>query len=428
MFVANNMVNDRRVIREATTVAAAGFKVTVHAILQRPAELPEREEHAGGFTIVRHRVNLIPPLLPIFPRAIALLLHPFWCALAVASNFARRARLPLSGAAMLVVTWASWATLASRAARSAKILHAHDLSGALPALVALRTRPDATLFYDSHEVFLESGRWAKTPAVLRRLLARWFEQPALRRAAALIAVNPQVIEELEKRYEIPSQRVVTYNCPTAWNPDPRDMQLRSAIGVDASAQVILYHGGFSAHRGLEELLIAIRDPRLAAAHLVFLGYGPLEEMLRRTAAESALEGRVHVLQAVAPEVLDHWISGADVGMCTVLPSTLNHRISTPNKLFESIAAGVPVVGSDFAPIREILLGNPDGPLGAVCDPTDPVAVASAIFEILSLNANDRIALRRRCLNAAAAQWNWDAQAAKLVALYAGIERSPEATG
>ena len=423
MFVANNMVSDRRVIREATTVAAAGFQVTVHAILQRPTSLPEREEHPGGFTIVRHRIGLLPPLLPIHPRLIALLQHPLWCAFAVMANLARRVRLPLSGAAMLLVTWGSWAVLASRSARSAEILHAHDLSGALPALVALRTRPDATLFYDSHEVFLESGRWAKAPAFLRRLLARWFEQPALRRAAALIAVNPQVIEELAKRYEIPAQRVVTYNCPSAWSPESRDTELRSAIGVDAAAQVILYHGGFSAHRGLEELLVAIRDPRLAAAHLVFLGYGPLEGALRRAAAEPSLAGRVHVLNAVAPEVLDRWISGADVGMCTILPSTLNHRISTPNKLFESIAAGVPVVGSDFAPIREIILENPDGPLGAVCDPTNPGEVATAISAILSLDASERAALRHRCLNAAATRWNWEVQAEKLVALYEGAEGS-----
>ena len=420
MFVANNMVSDRRVIREASTVATAGFEVTVHAILQRPTSLPEREEHPGGFTIVRHRIGLLPPLLPIHPRLIALLLHPLWCAFALMANLARRVRLPLSGAAMLLVTWGSWAVLASRSARSAEILHAHDLSGALPALVALRSRPNATLFYDSHEVFLESGRWAKAPAPLRRLLATWFEQPTLRRAAALIAVNPQVIEELAKRYEIPAQRVVTYNCPSAWSPESRDTELRSAIGVDAATQVILYHGGFSAHRGLEELLVAIRDPRLAAAHLVFLGYGPLEGALRRAAAEPSLAGRVHVLNAVAPEVLDRWISGADVGMCTILPSTLNHQISTPNKLFESIAAGVPVVGSDFAPIREIVLENPDGPLGAVCDPANPQAVATAISAILSLDASERAALRRRCLSAAATRWNWEVQAEKLVALYKGI--------
>ncbi|MBJ7360710.1 MAG: glycosyltransferase, partial [Chloroflexi bacterium] len=417
MFVANNMVSDRRVIREAATVAAAGFAVTVHAIAQRREKLPTTERHPDGFTIVRHRLGLIPPVLPIRPRPLALLLHPFWCALAITVAVARKVRLPLAGAALLAIRWTAWATLAARAAGSAQILHAHDLSGALPALATLRTNPGAVLLYDSHEVFLESGRWAKSPTFIRRILADRFEQPALRRAAALIAVNPQVIEELAKRYEIPERQVVTYNCPPAWNPEPRGTELRSTIGVGADAQVILYHGGFSAHRGLEELLVAIRDPRLAAAHLVFLGYGPLEATLRAAAAEPALAGRVHVLKAVAPEVLDRWVSGADVGMCTVLPSTLNHCISTPNKLFESIGAGVPVVGSDFATMRDILLGDPDGPLGAVCDPTNAHDVATAIHSILSMSASDRAALRARCIRAAAARWNWEAQASRLTELY-----------
>lgn len=426
MFVANNMTSDRRVIREAATVAAAGFDVTVHAIAQRRERLPALERHPDGFTILRHRLGLIPPVLPIEPRLLALALHPFWCGFAVVAAAARKVRLPLAGAALLAIRWTAWATMASRASGTAQILHAHDLSGALPALATIRHNPGAVLLYDSHEVFLESGRWAKSPGFLRRILARRFEQPTLRRAAALIAVNPQVIEELGKRYEIPKRRVVTYNCPPAWNPEPRGTELRTAIGVGPDTPVVLYHGGFSAHRGLEELLVAIRDARLAAAHLVFLGYGPLEGALRSAAADPALAGRVHVLKAVAPEVLDRWVSGADVGMCTVLPSTLNHRISTPNKLFESLGAGVPVVASDFATMREIVLGDPDGPLGAVCDPTKPGDVADAIHSILGMSTSDRADLRRRCIRSAAARWNWGAQAAHLADLYASLE-IPERT-
>jgi glycosyltransferase involved in cell wall biosynthesis len=119
-------------------------------------------------------------------------------------------------------------------------------------------------------------------------------------------------------------------------------------------------------------------------------------------------------------VLDRWVSGADVGMCTVLPSTLNHRISTPNKLFESIGAGVPVVGSDFATMRDILLGDPDGPLGSVCDPTDPTAVATAINALLRQSPAERAALRQRCIRAAATRWNWEVQATRLSDLYRSL--------
>ncbi|NBU25512.1 MAG: hypothetical protein EBS39_07820 [Gammaproteobacteria bacterium] len=105
----------------------------------------------------------------------------------------------------------------------------------------------------------------------------------------------------------------------------------------------------------------------------------------------------------------------------MLPSTLNHRISTPNKLFESIGAGVPVIGSDFATMRDILLSDPDGPLGAVCDPTNPQEVANAIHSILSMSPSDRADLRARCIRAAATRWNWEAQAARLTELYATLQ-------
>ena len=318
----------------------------------------------------------------------------------------------------VLLRWSAWARVTADAAGVADVYHGHDLSAVWGAILAHR-RYGGKLVYDSHEVFLESGRWAQSPWFVRAL-ATQFEQPVLRRAAALIAVNPQVIEELAKRYEIPERQVVVYNCPPAWNPGPPGTELRAAIGVDAAAQVVLYHGGFSAHRGLEELLEAKRDPRLANAHLVFLGYGPLEPTLRAAATDPAYGGRVHVLEAVSPEVLDRWVSGADVGMCTVLPSTLNHRISTPNKLFESIGAGVPVIASDFPTMRNIVLGDPDGPLGAVCDPTNARDVATAIHSILSMSPGDRAALRARCIRAAAARWNWEAQAARLTELYRSL--------
>ncbi len=82
------------------------------------------------------------------------------------------------------------------------------------------------------------------------------------------------------------------------------------------------------------------------------------------------------------------MASADVAVMPIQPSTLNHRLSTPNKLFEALAAGVPVVVSDFAEMREIVLGNPDGPLGAVCRPTDVSDVARAIREVVQLPADE----------------------------------------
>ena len=428
MFVANNMVNDRRVMREASTVAAAGFEVTVHALIRKSATLPEAESRPGGYAIVRHRIGIFPPLLPIKPALLSLILHPFWCAFVLGAKLARKARLPLSSGAMLAATWGSWAILASRASRGTDILHAHDLSGAIPALLALRQNPQAILVYDSHEVFLESGRWATVSARLRSLIGSWVEQPVLRQSAALITVNPSVERVLAERYALPSRRVVVYNCVDPLESVSRPRELRDAIGVSDSAPVAMYHGVLSPVRGLRQIVEAAKDPRLSDVHFVFLGNGPMESELRTISSDPVFAGRIHVLDSVVPEVLERWIAGADVGLMPNQHESLNEYVSTPNKLFESIGAGTPVVSSDFPERRRIVLNEPFGPLGALCDPADPADIARAIHQVVGGNVEHREAFRHRCRTAAQSRWNWSAQAEQIRALYGSFVPTTGAEG
>jgi len=132
------------------------------------------------------------------------------------------------------------------------------------------------------------------------------------------------------------------------------------------------------------------------------------------------EGRFHVLDAVPPDALPEWVASADVGVMPIQASTLNHRLSTPNKLFECLAAGTPVVVSDFPDMRRIVLEDPEGPLGATCDPTSPASVAAAIRDVLDHDPADTADLRARCLRAAHDRWSWEAESARLVALYADL--------
>jgi len=104
-------------------------------------------------------------------------------------------------------------------------------------------------------------------------------------------------------------------------------------------------------------------------------------------------------------------------------STLNHRLSTPNKLFEALAAGVPIVASDLPELRRIVMDDPAGPLGVLCDPTDPTSIAAAIEGLLGRPPDERAALRERCLGAARDRWNWETESARLVDLYADLAAS-----
>jgi glycosyltransferase involved in cell wall biosynthesis len=168
----------------------------------------------------------------------------------------------------------------------------------------------------------------------------------------------------------------------------------------------------------------MRTPGLETAHLVLMGDGQLRHALADLAEAADLDGRVHLLPPVAPAELLEWVASADVGAMPNQPRTINERLSTPNKLFECLAAGTPVVSSDFPERRRILLDDPDGPLGAVCDPTNPASIGAALRLILDLDAAARADLRARCRRAATTRHDWPTQLATLLEVYARVTGRP----
>jgi glycosyltransferase involved in cell wall biosynthesis len=145
-----------------------------------------------------------------------------------------------------------------------------------------------------------------------------------------------------------------------------------------------------------------------------MGYGVLEPSLREAAADPAVAGRVRFVPPVRPDELHAWVACADVVAMPIQASTLNHRLTTPNKLFEAMATGVPIVASRLPGMARIVeeIG-----CGELCDPTDPSSIAAAIRLILDAPPGDRAAMGGRGLAAAHSVYNWERQAEILLAEY-----------
>jgi glycosyltransferase involved in cell wall biosynthesis len=294
------------------------------------------------------------------------------------------------------------------------VWHLHDLTALAGVLPAVRTT--TPVVYDAHELFLESGTAANMPGVIRRLL-RGYERRLVRRVSAAVTVNDEIAVELQRRYG-PRRIVVVHNCPGRWMPPPaRPTLIREAAGIPPESPVVLYHGVLGAHRGIEVLMGALLHPGLESVHLVLLGPGVTRSAYLELARQPRWGGRVHVLDAVPPSELLSWVASADVGAMPIQRSTLNHFLATPNKLFECLAAGVPVVVSDFPAMRRITLADNDRSLGAICDPESVNSVAGALLSLLQRSDVDVEAMRERCLSAARERWNWEVEFAKLLSLY-----------
>jgi glycosyltransferase involved in cell wall biosynthesis len=229
---------------------------------------------------------------------------------------------------------------------------------------------------------------------------------------------------MAERWDMPLPLVVL-NCAYRTRvPETPGRRFHERLGLPADARVVLYQGGFSSGRGIEQLIDAIRA--VPDAVLVLLGYGYLLPQIERLAAapdleDSRLGRRVRILPAVPPTELLDWVACADVVAMPIQPTTLNHRLTTPNKLFEAMAVGVPVVASDLPGMAPIVR---ETGCGVVCDPTDPLAIAAAIREILDASLDARAAYRERALAAAHVTYCWEHQVEALLAEYGRITGRP----
>ena len=155
--------------------------------------------------------------------------------------------------------------------------------------------------------------------------------------------------------------VMVRDClPRRVPPRTRRGRFRSAPGLGRRAP-LLYRGGFSKHRGLEELVAAAALPVLEGARIVFLGYGSLAAELRRS-TRIAVADRVDVLAAVPPDLLIDWVPGREHSR-DAHPGIDPESAALPPNSSRGARAGVPIIASDLPEMGRMVLEEPAGRLG-----------------------------------------------------------------
>ena len=428
---------DSRTWRIARSLTDRGHAVTVVARLE--GNLPADETHPDGYRVVRVAVSA-PNGLPRPLRRIVRRLRSRKRAgpaspsppvparggdlIARASPRSRpvaRIRAGVAAAirlAAIALTVRSQRLASLPVAPRADLVHAMAYMG-IPIGLALGRRDAAPVVYDARDIYVDAANVARLPGPARRVFAvverRW-----ARRATRVITVNRPYAEVMAERFGVATPLVVM-NCSFApTGSTERGRLFHARLGLPAAARVVLYQGGLSRDRGIEQLIAAL--PTLGPdVALVLLGYGSLQAELEAAAARPENAARLFVLPAVAPTDLLGWVASADVVAMPIQPSTLNHRLTTPNKLFEAMAAGVPVVASDLPGMAGIVSATR---CGVVCDPVSPASIATAIRTILDAPPHERDAYRERALAAVRETYNWEAQMAILLAEYGRLTGRP----
>jgi glycosyltransferase involved in cell wall biosynthesis len=301
-------------------------------------------------------------------------------------------------------TW-SWsrAVLAAFAGEPLACVNCHSLP-ALPLCVRIAARTGAKLVYDAHELETETNGLGG----LRQLGSKVVERRLIGRAAAVIVVGEAIADWYAHEYSILRPTVVL-NCPDAARPGPSNL-LRETLGLDAGRRIFLCQGILGPGRGIEALCEAWGLLHAPRPFLVFMGDGPLADLVEATGRNNP---DVRRIRAVPPGELMRYTASADVGLCLVQPTCLSYALCMPNKLFEYLHAGLPVIASDLPELGRLVRQEGVGRVPAGED-------ASAIAEVVrEMDAAD-LGRFAPAVAGAARKYNWQTQAGKLAALYARL--------
>ncbi len=368
MVAFSDLRFDYRIFREATSLHGAGHSVTIIAAAFSAAPLD------GWDAFDTH-------LIPIDRSRSLRLLYPlFWRRVGQILEHVR-----------------------------ADAYHAHDLDALWPCARAAR-RSRRPLIYDSHEFWTEQSSLVNRP--LMRGIWNLLEGRLVERVDRAITVSPSIAHSLEKRYPSLGSIAVLRNLPL-YKPHEQSDRIRQTLGLAPDRPIVLYQGGFLTGNGLREQIRAAGA--FGDAAFVLIGDGPCEAELKELVRSLQFEERVYFIDRVPFHQLHAYTCSADLGLCLIKGTGQSFYYSLPNKLFEYMMGGLPVLASNFPEMQRVV---EETGAGVVADPSDGEAIGRAVHALLS-DEQGRARQREAALRAAQ-QFNWEREAEGLVQLYAEL--------
>ena len=254
------------------------------------------------------------------------------------------------------------------------VVHCHDAPVLLVGFL-IKHLCRAKLVYDAHE--LESDKNAQSRSIAWLTLR--VERFVWSSIDHIISVSPSILKWYERNLG-PKPNSLILNSPiysgaVAASDDEfiKPRHFHEKFDIPSCTKVFLYLGLLVTGRGIEKMLDAFSNNNVTA-HLVFVGYGPLDGIIRDVAEKRQ---NVHLHPSVPHEEVVEISRSADVGLCIIENVSLSDYYCLPNKMFEYAFAGIPVLASDFPDIAHLV--SKYG-LGECCT-VDGDAITEAIWRI-----------------------------------------------
>jgi len=310
---------------------------------------------------------------------------------------------------------------ALRMARKARpaVVHIHDYELVL-VVPFLKVLTRAKVIYDvweaNYEMMAESKKLPRTVALAAAVVFRAIERHLCRYCDLIVTADC----EIAKAYRGFARVVVVKNYPilALCTSDPERVHSLRAKYHDR--RCLVYVGSMAEVRGLYLLLDVVALLREKVPNVTLLLVGQLDNAqlarVARTIREKTLEPNVDAVGWVPFGDVVNYIAISEIGLIPFL-RTAKFMKNIPQKQFEYMACGVPVVGTDLPPLSQYVREVDCGRLVSEPRPEDFAKVLVSLLE----NNDERRIMGLRGKHAVAEKWNWDRSEGRLLSAYAALE-------
>lgn len=259
--------------------------------------------------------------------------------------------------------------------RQTDLLFSNDLDTLLPNRLVSGIK-GKKLIYDSHEFFTEVPELVSRKGVQNvwKRLESWL-LPSLKYT---LTVNRSIANLYKDKYGV--DMLVVRNIPSIASKAIA-VKSKSELGIPQDKKVIILQGsGINVDRGAEESVEAMRY--LENTVLLILGSGDVIQDLKNRVVEFGIQDKVIFKDRMPYELMMAHTKLSDLGLTLDKDTNINYRFSLPNKLFDYIHAGIPVLASNLIEVKSII---EEFNLGGITNSHDPKKLALKIQEMLDSN-------------------------------------------
>ncbi|MGI9527447.1 MAG: glycosyltransferase [Weeksellaceae bacterium] len=260
--------------------------------------------------------------------------------------------------------------------KSNTIILANDLDTLLPAFLVAKTFK-IPLIFDSHEIFSELPS-LKEGSIQKRVW-QYLERRLLPKTDAMYTVSNSYATFFKDSYGIDAKVVSNFPVSNLVHPDKN-----KTTQILNENKILIYQGAINESRGIDKMILAM--PYLENTVLWIVGDGPMKPIYEQLVKSENLEDKIKFWGRINPETLKNITAQANLGLSLEEDNGLSYRYALPNKVFDYIYAGIPILGSsDLPEVEDIILKYK---VGDVIHNHNPTHIADKIKQILARPKNE----------------------------------------